>query len=113
VSPAIHRHYLAPFLRPADRLAPWTLAQELTLAGPWYESLWNRREVLASKPVLILWGMRDRFMPREFLERWEGALPYASVLRFPKVGHFVQEEASEEVCAATRRFLRRHEGEGV
>lgn len=101
----VHRHYLRPFPRPADRQATWELAKALRESGEWYDELWSRRDRLARKPLLFLWGMRDRFFGPEFLGRWTDAFPNGEVKRFAKAGHFVPEEVDTEILAES---IRRH-----
>jgi haloalkane dehalogenase len=101
----VHAHYLAPFADPSQRLAPWVLARELTASNAWYEELWARRGLLADKPALVLWGMKDRPMPPRHLERWRQALPHAQVVELPEAGHFVTEEAGPAVSESLAAFL--------
>ncbi|HMO56142.1 MAG TPA: alpha/beta fold hydrolase, partial [Roseiflexaceae bacterium] len=51
LTPAIHRHYTAPFSTPAERHGAWGWVQALVGAGDWYESLWQRRERIADLPA--------------------------------------------------------------
>lgn len=108
----VHGQYTAPFPQASDRQGMWTLAQEFTRSGRWFDSLWRRRDAFAHKPALVLWGMRDRFMPPAFLARWEAELEGPLVRRFPNAGHFLQEEEPEAVCCEVRRFLRQTEASG-
>lgn len=103
---AVHRQYLAPFPRPADRQAPWALAAALTGSTGWYESLWQRRDRLAGKPVLLAWGLKDPAFGPADLARWQDAFPRARVLRFPDAGHFVPEEEGPALVAPVAAFLR-------
>jgi len=102
---SVHRHYLKPFASPKDRIAPWTLARELLGSNDWYDRLWQRRDRLAGKPALILWGMMDPAFKPDALDRWRTALPAARVVEFPEAGHFVQEEAPDEAIREIRAFL--------
>lgn len=102
---AIHRHYLAPFPGPAERMAPWILARELIASSDWYEGLWRERDRLADFPALILWGMKDPAFGPDVLARWRTALPNARVVELADVGHFVQEEAPEVAAREIRAFL--------
>ncbi len=101
----VHRHYLAPFPRASDRVAMWTLARELVASNAWYDALWSRREELAAKTSLLLWGMQDRLMPPRHLARLQEALPAAQVVELPGVGHFVTEEAGPAAVEHLRLFL--------
>lgn len=102
---AVHRHYTGPFGSPGERTAPWVLARELIGSGEWYESLWGRRSRLRDKPALVCWGLADPAFGESYLERWEGVLADAEVVRLPDVGHFVPDEAAATVVTAVTAFL--------
>lgn len=101
----IHRHYRAPFSRPSQRMAPWVLARELLGSSDWFAELWEQRDALEGKPMLIVWGVRDLFITEKQLARWESAYPRAQVVRLDEVGHFVQEEGTTQAILQMRRFL--------
>ena len=56
-------------------------------------------------PVELVWGMADSLVGADALARWRAVLPTAPVHELDDVGHFVAEEAPEEVAAAVRRAL--------
>ncbi len=58
-------------------------------------------------PVRIIYGERDRLFPDipNTVARLERDLPQAVVTPFPDHGHFVQEEASQEVGELLVDFL--------
>jgi len=58
------------------------------------------------KDVLVVWGMRDFALGPECLEGLERWLPRVRIERLPNVGHFVQQEAPDEVNAILLRELR-------
>ena len=105
LTPEVHRHYVDAFPTPAERRGPYVLARELAASGDWYRSLWRRRERIADKPALVLWGLRDPAFGSEALERWRATLTRAHFVVFPDAGHFVPEEAPEPVGREVRRFL--------
>lgn len=106
LSKEIHRHYIKPFPDKTSRLSLYRIAQSLKESSKWYQKQWEKLGVLETKPWLILWGMEDKFITPDFLERWEKRLPRASVHRFD-CGHFVQEEETENSVGLIREFLRR------
>jgi pimeloyl-ACP methyl ester carboxylesterase len=57
------------------------------------------------KDVLVIWGMRDQALGPECLEGLERWVPRVRIERLPSVGHFVQQEAPEEVNAILLREL--------
>jgi epoxide hydrolase 4 len=85
--------YRAAFSRPAD------------LAGPlaYYRAAFRRRaqrpEGVIAVPVLVLWGMHDRFLRPALADetRLRKFAPDVTVVRIEDAGHFVQNEAPERV----------------
>jgi len=49
--------------------------------------------------------MKDTFVPKYELEKWEQAFPQARVVRCPEAGHFVQEEAGELMVGELGRYF--------
>jgi haloalkane dehalogenase len=102
---AVHQHYIRPFPRPQDRYAMWRFALHMLDESDWYEQLWQRRERIASKPALLLWGMKDPFFGPSALQQWQEALTAAQTYTFPGAGHFVQEEGGAPMLEAVRGFV--------
>jgi haloalkane dehalogenase len=106
LTPAIHQQLLAPFPDADSRgRVLWTLARALRSSASFYDSLWQRRGVLAAVPSLIVWGLRDPAFPPRFLDRWRTVLPAARVHELRTAGHWPHEEAPDEVAAALLAFL--------
>jgi haloalkane dehalogenase len=106
LTPEIHKQYLDRFPDAWSRgTVLWALAQALNGAGPFYDTLWQRRERLQTIPALIIWGMADRAFEPRLLQRWRVALPSASIVELPGVGHWPHEEAPEQFIDAMRTFL--------
>lgn len=64
--------------------------------------------VFKEVPALICWGMRDFVFDKDYLEKWIEYLPHAEVFRFPDGGHYVLEDAAEEITALFQQFLKDH-----
>jgi pimeloyl-ACP methyl ester carboxylesterase len=96
--------YLGPFPTPETRTGPWQLGVSLDRSSAFFADEWEHRAALEGKPMLFVWGMADpAFGDR--LDRWTEAFPRAEVLRLEGVGHFIQEEAPDQLRAAVRGFL--------
>lgn len=61
-------------------------------------------------PALICWGLRDFIFDRSFLAIWRKHLPNAIVHSFENAGHYVLEDAGDEVARLLRRFLEDNPG---
>ncbi len=70
----------------------------------WGRKLPNRP---ISAPTLILWGEEDRFLGKELVAGTERFVPDLRVHFIPHCGHWVQQEAREEVTSALLEFLLR------
>lgn len=101
----VHQHYLRPLDRPEDRRGCAVFPKQILGSTAWLRSLWERNDQLNAKPKLIVWGMRDIAFREQELRRWKSAFPDARVVRLGTVGHFVQEEAPEELREAVEQFL--------
>ena len=105
---ATHEQYLAPVLDAASRTRVlWPLARALLDSSDFYDSLWQRRASLADIPALVIWGMKDRALGPQLLERWHTALPRAQVCPLPESGHWPHEESPQETARLVSEFLER------
>ncbi|MBK9175813.1 MAG: alpha/beta fold hydrolase [Flavobacteriales bacterium] len=102
---AVHAHYRNALPDAQSRIATHALAKEILDAEPFWAAQWNQVERLRRIPALLCWGMKDKFIPPDFLDRWKRALPNAEVKTFPDAGHFLHEEAHAELSAALRAFV--------
>ena len=65
----------------------------------------NNLPSLAGKPMQICWGMRDWCFSLKFLDRWRQIFPEAYVEELPDAGHYLLEDAPDEVIGTVRQFL--------
>jgi haloalkane dehalogenase len=65
----------------------------------------NQLPLLATWPIQLIWGMKDWCFRPECLERFLGHWPNASVARLANAGHYVLEDAADEVLAIIGEFL--------
>ena len=56
-------------------------------------------------PMQIHWGLQDFVFDHHFLAEWERRFPQAEVHRYPDCGHYILEDARDEVVPAISRFL--------
>lgn len=102
--------YRAPYDSWANRIATLRFVQDIPLkpGDRAYDLVMQVEQdaaKLADRPMLICWGMKDFVFDRHFLKRWEDTFPDAKVHRFEDCGHYILEDASEEVIELIDDFL--------
>ncbi|CAN5204496.1 alpha/beta fold hydrolase [soil metagenome] len=112
LSRAVRRGYLAPYRRPSARVATRAFVRDIPVAptDAAYATLAateDRLHLLADRPALVCWGGRDPVFDGGYLAAWRLHLPDAEVHTFERAGHFVLEDARDEVAALVRGFLDR------
>lgn len=107
---AVRQGYLDPYDSWHNRIAVLRFVQDIPLK-PGDRSYHLVSEVAAGLdrlrdvPILICWGEKDFVFDRHFLEEWQRRFPKAEVYRFPQAGHYVLEDAREEVIDRIAGFL--------
>ncbi len=105
LSKTAHRHYMDALPTAESRKGCYVFPRQIVASTPWLEQLWSQIAVLREKPTLFVWGMKDVAFREKELLRWQAALPNSRTVRLPTVGHFVAEEAPEELGQAVDAFL--------
>ncbi|MBI5005850.1 MAG: alpha/beta fold hydrolase [Nitrosomonadales bacterium] len=101
-----HRHYRAALPTAASRKGCYVFPGQIIGSTPWLRQIWEKMSALKDKPTLFVWGMKDVAFREQELKRWQQALPNSITLRLGSVGHFVAEEAPEQLGEAVENFLK-------
>lgn len=110
---AVKHAYLAPHPTWSSRTGVLVFPREIpagradrrwaAFAGPLQDGL--ARE-LGDHPVRIVWAMRDPGFPPEWIDQmWLRTFPHAGVRRLPDAGHYLQEDAHEQIVPELLTFL--------
>jgi len=113
LSPAVRAAYLAPYDTWANRIAVLRFVQDIPVApgDAEYELVGKVERSLAqfrSTPALMCWGLKDLVFDADFLALWQRYLPQSEVHRFEDAGHYVLEDAGEQIVPRVRSFLEAH-----
>lgn len=100
-------HYAHAQSDAAARAASVALPGYITGASDWLANVWQGRRVFADKPALVLWGLKDPAFRRDQLQVWQAALTNCRTRELRDCGHFVAEEAPDEVGAAIDGHMQR------
>lgn len=105
--------FIAPYDSWANRVAVHEFVQDIPL-HPLHRSYSTLAGVekslgqFAKHPVQLIWGMKDWcFTPKNFLNGFRRRFPGAQTLELPNAGHYVFEDAPDELLHQVRVFLSR------
>lgn len=101
-----HRHYRNALPTAASRKGCHVFPKQIVASTPWLEKVWRKMGLLKDKPALLVWGMKDVAFREKELKRWQTTLPNSITLRLNMVGHFIPEEAPDELGEAVENFLK-------
>jgi cis-3-alkyl-4-acyloxetan-2-one decarboxylase len=110
MTPAVRAGYLAPYDSWAHRAAVYRFVQDIPLTPrhPTYQTLQNIEAGLLqfrNRPVCLIWGMKDWCFTPWFLERFLEFFPQATVHRLADAGHYLVEDAHEQIVPLLEAFL--------
>jgi haloalkane dehalogenase len=108
--PEVRAGYLAPYDSWRNRIAVLRFVEDIPL-GPSDPAFAIVSEVqdnlhrLRDVPMLLCWGMQDFVFDADYLAEWQRRFPGAVVHRFAQAGHYVLEDAGEQIIPLVREFL--------
>lgn len=109
MSPEIRKGYLFPYDHYKNRIAIAKFVADIPMTPKHrsYQTLKNIELSLAQHqcPILILWGKKDFCFHDYFLNRWREIYPHAAVKTFENAGHYVLEDAGDEIIAELKKFI--------
>jgi len=110
MSSELRRAYCAPYDSWKNRIATARFVQDIPLdpSDPGYDTISRTADGLKAfreLPVLICWGEKDFVFDHYFREEFERRFPGADVHRFERAGHYVLEDAADEIIPLVAGFL--------
>jgi haloalkane dehalogenase len=113
MAPEVAAGYLAPYDCWRNRIAVQRFIEDIPLrpsdkAWPLISETAGKLEKLRSVPMLICWGMQDFVFDLHFLDEFARRFPDAQIHRFEDAGHYILEDARDEVIPLISTFLAEH-----
>jgi haloalkane dehalogenase len=99
------KQYKKPFANSSQRNGTLAFAKSLLNDQQWFEKLWDEKDIIADKPTLFIWGMKDPIITSKHLEKFQSGFLNSKTIQLKTCGHFPQEEESEKVVESIREFL--------
>ena len=112
LSAELRQFYRLPYDSWAHRIATLRFVQDIPLVpgDRNYELISDVAAGLrrfSAIPMLIGWGERDFVFDSTFLKEWMERFPDAEVRRYPDCGHYILEDAGEEIVDRIVAFMER------
>ena len=102
--------FLHPYDSWSNRVAIWRFVRDIPyeLTHPSRELLIETEDSLTrlgNKPIIACWGMKDFCFSSFYLNEWIRRLPKITAYRFDNAGHYVLEDAFDEINPIIHSFI--------
>jgi haloalkane dehalogenase len=96
--------YRAPFPTPESREPVAVLPREILHSVDFLREIERGLPALRDRPALLVWPTRDVAFREPERRRWESLFPDHRTFLLEGAGHYIQEDAAEEIVAAIRAW---------
>ena len=100
--PEVMDAYRGPFPTPESRRPVHVFPREIIRSTPFLSEVEAGLDRLRDSPALIVWPDRDVAFRETERRRWEELFPQHRTVALRGAGHYIQEDAPEEIVAAIR-----------
>ena len=102
----------APYNSWKNRIATLKFVQDIPVRqkDPSYQmvrDIDNNLHKIKDIPMLICWGEHDFVFDNDYLEQWQRRFPKAKVHTFSNAGHYVLEDAQDQIVAIVGNFFKK------
>jgi haloalkane dehalogenase len=96
--------YRGPFPTPESRRPVHVFPREILRSRPFLAQVERGLPALRDRPALLVWPTKDVAFREPERKRWEEIFPDHTTKLIEGAGHYVQEDAPEEIVAAIRDY---------
>jgi haloalkane dehalogenase len=104
LSQAVMEAYRGPFPTPESRRPLHVFPREILRSRPFLAEIERGLPALADRPALLAWPTKDIAFRDPERRRWEEIFPNHRTVVLEGAGHYIQEDAPEEIVAAIREW---------
>jgi haloalkane dehalogenase len=101
---AVMDAYRGPFPDPESRRPVHVFPREILRSRPFLAEIERGLPALADRPALLVWPTADVAFKEPERKRWEQIFPTHRTVRLEGAGHYIQEDAPEEIVVAIREW---------
>jgi haloalkane dehalogenase len=102
LSSAVMDAYRGPFPTPASRRPMHVFPREILGSRTFLAGIESKLSGLSDRPALIVWGTKDFAFRTAECRRWERIFPKHRTVPLEGAGHYIQEDAAQDIVAAIR-----------
>jgi haloalkane dehalogenase len=97
--------YRGPFPTPESRRPVHVFPREILRSRPWLAELEARLSAVRDRPALLVWPTKDVAFREPERLKWERLFAEHRTVMLGGAGHYIQEEAPEQIVAAIREWV--------
>jgi haloalkane dehalogenase len=102
---AVMDAYRGPFPDPESRQPVHVFPREILRSRPFLAEIERGLPTLADRPALLVWPTADVAFKEPERKRWEQTFPNHRTVSLEGAGHYIQEDAAEEIVTAIRDWV--------
>jgi len=102
--PEVMAAYRGPFPTPHSRRPIHVFPREILDSRPFLAEIERGLAKLSDRPALLVWPTRDLAFRKRERKRWEQLFPNHRTVMLEGAGHYIQEDAPEEIVNAIRSW---------
>jgi haloalkane dehalogenase len=99
---AVMNAYRGPFPTPESRRPVLVFPRAILASKPFLAEVESKLAGLGDRPALIVWGTKDFAFHAAERRRWEQLFPEHQTVLLDGAGHYIQEDAAQDIVAAIR-----------
>jgi haloalkane dehalogenase len=104
LSRAVMDAYRGPFPTVESRRPVHVFPREILSSRPFLAQIDRRLPELSDRPALLVWPTKDIAFRAPERKRWEQIFPDHRTVMLEGAGHYIQEDAADEIVAAIRQW---------
>ena len=110
---AVREAYVAPFNSWKNRISTIRFVHDIPLKPgdrnfDLVTDIGDSLAKFADVPTLICFGLQDFVFDKHFLAEWRVRMPHAEVHEFADCGHYILEDASDDVIGLIQGFIKQN-----
>jgi pimeloyl-ACP methyl ester carboxylesterase len=110
---AVREAYVAPFNSWKNRISTIRFVQDIPLKPgdrnfDLVTDIGDSLAKFADVPTLVCFGLQDFVFDKHFLAEWRVRMPHAEVHEFADCGHYILEDASDDVIELIQGFIKQN-----